>query len=111
MVRTAIASGRDADVLLFLVEAVHNQKEGIREIRSIYTQFFNESKALLFQVEGMKTEVHQNRAEVKARFSVEQTLKKANQEKFWQGNIRWVLVKEEGGLKIVSLDYQNDKAP
>ena len=32
MVRTAIASGRDADVLLFLVEAIHSQFEEDREM-------------------------------------------------------------------------------
>ena len=95
----------------FSSRAVHNQKEGFEGIRSIYTKFFDESKALQFQVEGMKTEIYQNRAEVKARFRVAQTLKKASQEKVWKGDIRWVLVKEEGRLKIVSLDYQNDKSP
>jgi len=95
----------------FSSRAVHNQKDGFERIRSIYAQFFSESEALRFQVEGMKTEIYQNRAEVKARFQVEQTLRKASQEKVWKGNIRWVLVKEEGRLKIVSLDYQNDKSP
>jgi hypothetical protein len=96
---------------LFSSKAVHNQKDGIEGIRGIYTRFFDESKALRFQVEGMKTEIYRNRAEVKARFRVDQTLKKANQEKVWKGNIRWVLGREDGALKIVSLDYQNDKSP
>jgi ketosteroid isomerase-like protein len=94
----------------FSPKAVHNQRDRIEEIRGIYTQFFDESKALRFQVEGMKTEIYQNRVEVKARFRVEQTLKKGEKEIIWTGNIRWVLGSEDGALKIVSLDYQNDKS-
>jgi hypothetical protein len=78
-------------------------------IRSIYTKFFDESRELRYALEGMKTEIYQNRIEVKARFRIDQTLKKSRQEKVWNGNIRWVLGREGGVLKIVSLDYQNEK--
>jgi len=53
-------------------------------------------------VEGMKIEIYQNRVEVKARFRVDQRLKKRGEEIVWKGNIRWVLVKEDGNLKIIS---------
>jgi ketosteroid isomerase-like protein len=95
----------------FSSKAVHNQKDGIEGIRSIYTKFFNESRALRFRIEGMRTEIYSNRVEVKARFRVDQTLKKSREEKAWSGNIRWVLGREDGVLKIVSLDYQNEKSP
>ena len=68
--------------------------------------FFDESKALRYQVEEKKIEIYQNRVEVKARFRVEQILKKEKKEMVWAGNIRWVLAREDGTLKIVSLDYQ-----
>jgi ketosteroid isomerase-like protein len=95
----------------FSPKAVQNKRDGIEGIRSIYTKFFDESKALRFQVEGKKTEIYQNRVEVKARFRVEQTLKKGKKEMVWTGNIRWVLGRENGALKILSLDYQNEKSP
>jgi hypothetical protein len=95
----------------FSSKAVHNQKDGIEGIRTIYTKFFDESKELRYQVEEMRTEIYQNRVEVKARFRVDQTLKKPKMEKVWNGNIRWVLGREDGVLKIVSLDYQNEKSP
>jgi curved DNA-binding protein CbpA len=95
----------------FSSKAVQNQKDGLEGIRSIYTKFFEESRALRYQIENMRTEIFQNRVEVKARFRVDQTLKKASQEKVWRGNIRWVLGMEDGTLKIVSLDYQNEKSP
>ena len=101
----------DGFLSLFSSRAVQNQKDGIEGIRMIYTKFFDESKTLRFQVEEKKTEIYQNRAEVKARFRVDQTLKKGKKEMVWTGDIRWVLGKEGGVLKILSLDYQNEKSP
>ena len=102
---------RDIDGFLsfFSSKAVQNQRDGLSEIRSIYTKFFDESRELRYQVEGMKTEIYQNRVEVKAHFRIDQVLKKSKQEKVWTGNIRWVLGREDGDLKILSLDYQNEK--
>jgi len=95
----------------FSSKAVQNQRDGIEGIRSIYTKFFDGSKTLRYQVEGKKTEIYQNRVEVKARFRVDQTLMKGKKEMVWTGNIRWVLGREDGALKILSLDYQNEKSP
>ena len=95
----------------FSSKAVHNQKDGFEGIRNVYTKFFDESEELRYQIEGMRTEIYQNRIEVKARFKVDQTLKKPKKEMVWSGNIRWVLGREDGVLKIVSLDYQNEKSP
>jgi ketosteroid isomerase-like protein len=104
---------KDVDGFLsfFSSRAVQNQKEGLEGIRSIYTKFFGQSRLLTFRLEGMKTEIYQNAVEVKARFKVDQILKGEGEEKVWTGAIRWVLAKEDGALKIVSLDYQNDKTP
>ena len=95
----------------FSSKAVQNQKDGIEGIRRIYAKLFDESKALRYRVEEKKIEIYQNRVEVKARFRVEQILKKGKKEMVWSGNIRWVLAREDGTLKIVSLDYQNEKSP
>jgi len=96
---------------LFSSKAVQNQRDDFEGIRSIYTKFFDESRRLRYQVEGMKTQIYQNRIEVKARFRVDQTVKKTKQEKVWNGNIRWVLGREDGALRILSLDYRNEKSP
>jgi len=95
---------------LFSSKAVQNQRDGLGAIRTIYTKFMDQSEELRYQVEGVKIEIYQNRVEVKARFRVDQKLRKDREEKVWRGNVRWVLVKEEGQLKIISLDYQNEKA-
>jgi ketosteroid isomerase-like protein len=95
----------------FSSKAVQNQRDDFEGIRSIYTKFFDESRELRYQLEETKTEIYQNRIEVKARFRVDQILKKGKQEKVWSGNIRWVLGREDEALKILSLDYQNEKSP
>jgi ketosteroid isomerase-like protein len=104
---------KDVDGFLsfFSSKAVQNQKDGLKGIRNIYTKFFDESQELKYRMEGMKIEIYQNAADVKARFRLDQTLKKRAEERVWTGTIHWVLAKEDGALKIISLDYQNDKTP
>ncbi len=104
---------KDIDGFIFLLssKAIQNQKDGFEEIRNIYAKFFDQSRELRYHVEGMKIEIYQNSVEVRARYRVDQILKKRGEEKLWRGNIRWVLVKEDGVLRIITLDYQNDKSP
>ncbi len=104
---------RDIDGFLsfFSSKAIQNQKDGFNGIKNIYTKFFGQSRELRYHVEGMKTEIYQNAVDVKARFRVDQTLKRGGEQKVWTGTIHWVLVKEDGALKIISLDYQNEKSP
>jgi ketosteroid isomerase-like protein len=101
----------DGFLSFFSSKAVQNQKDGLKGIKNIYSKFFDESQELKYRVEGMKIEIYQNAVEVRARFRVDQTLKKRAEEKVWTGTIHWVLAKEDGALKIISLDYQNDKTP
>ena len=95
----------------FSSEAVQNRKEGLEAMRTIYAQFFNQSLTLRYRIEEMKVEIYQNAVEVKARYAIHQALKKGGKEREWNGNIRWVLVKEDGALKIISLDYHHEKSP
>lgn len=95
----------------FSSKAVQNQKDGLEGIRIIYTKFFDQSQELLYHLEDMKMMIYENGADVRARFRVDQKLKEKGRKKIWKGDIHWVLTKEEGSLKISSLDYQNDKSP
>ena len=98
---------KDVDGFLsfFSSKAIQNQTEGLEAIGNLYTKFIDQSEKLRYQIEAMKIEIYQHRVDVKARFRVDQKLKKDGEKKVWKGNIRWVLVKEEGRLKISSLDY------
>ena len=94
----------------FSPRAVQNQTDKYEEIKRIYTRFFRQSAELSYQIDGLKIEVYENGAEVKAQFQVEQMLRAGGERKTWKGSIRWVLYKENGALRIISLDYQNQKS-
>jgi len=98
----------DGFLSLFSSKAVQNHKDGIEEIRKIYTDFFNQSDELRYRMKG-NMEIYENAVEVKALYEIDQ-LNKRGQRKVWTGSIRWVLTREDGVLKIVSVDYQHDKS-
>lgn len=91
---------------LFSSKAMQNQKDGIGEIKRIYTDFFNQSDELRYRMNG-KMEIYQNAVEVKGRYEIDQLTKKGYR-KVWTGEIKWVLVREKEELKIISIDYQPD---
>ena len=101
----------DGFLSFFSLKAIQNQKDGLEEIRKIYTNFFNQSLALRYRIEDMRQEIYQNAVEVKARYVINQVLKGSVKERGWSGHIRWVLVKDDGALKILSLEYQHEKVP
>jgi hypothetical protein len=94
---------------LFSSKAIQNQKDGLDGIRTDYTNFFDRSLTLLYRMEGMNMEIYQNAVEVKALYQIDQVLNKSGEKRILKGNIRWVLGKENGVLKILSLDYQTQK--
>ena len=96
---------------LFSLKAVQNQKDGLEGIRKIYTDFFNQGQEVHYYSQDMKIEIYQNVVEVKARYEINQILKKGGEKKTWRGFVRWSLSKENGALKILSLDYQHQKTP
>ena len=92
---------------LFSPKAIQNQKDRLEGIRKIYIDFFNQGEKVRYRIQDMKIEIYQNAVEVKARYEIVQILKTGGGERVWRGNIRWVLGKENGALKILSLDYQH----
>jgi len=99
----------DGFLSLFSSKAVQNRKDGLERIRTIYANYFNESQEIQYQMEDRKIEIYQNGVEVKARYEINQILRQGGEKKVWKGNLRLVLVKENGALKILSLDYQPQK--
>jgi len=96
---------------LFSLKARQNQQDGLPEIRKIYSDYFGQMISLQNSFEDMKIEIYQNAVEVKARYSVNQVLKKGGEKKVLKGSARWILIKEGGYLKILSINYKNDKTP
>ena len=96
---------------LFSSKAVQNEKHGFNEIRKIYSGFFDQSQELRYHMEDARIEIYQNAVHVKARYIVNQRLKKGKEEKVWKGDVRWILVRENGALRIRYLDYKQQKSP
>jgi hypothetical protein len=96
---------------LFSSRAIQNQKDELDGIRRIYENFFHQSLDLRYSMGDTRVEVYQNAVEVKARYEVDQILRKDGERKIWRGRIQWMLVKEDGALKIISLNYIHDSTP
>lgn len=101
----------DGFLWLFSLKAVQNQKDGLAGIREIYRNFFDRTQTLRCRFEDRRVEIYDNAVEIKARYEVEQLMKLSGETKFLRGSIRWVLIKEDGILKILSLDYKHEKTP
>jgi hypothetical protein len=91
---------------LFSQKAIQNGKDGLDTIRAVYLNFFDQSERLIYRLEDIRIVIDGADAEVTGYYHVTQNLKKEQNEKLWKGHLRWVLAKEEKGLKIVSIDYR-----
>ena len=83
----------DGFLWLFSPKAKQNQQDGLPEIRIIYSDYFKQMISLQNSFEDMKIEIYQNAAEVRARYSVNQVLKKGGEKRVLKGSGRWVLVR------------------
>ncbi|MGC8810817.1 MAG: DnaJ domain-containing protein [bacterium] len=102
---------KDVDGFLsyFSSRAIQNQKYNLGEIKKIYTSFFDRSQELNYSLQEVQTTDHPQGLEVRAKYELHQVTKKDGEKKSWKGQIRWILVRENGQLKIISLDYQHQK--
>jgi len=100
----------DAFISFFSPKAVQNQKDDLEKIRKVYTAFFQQNEELRYKVRNVKIEPYKDGFQVMADYELEGVLKKGKEKKVWRGQVRWVLIEEKGGLKVLSLDYQSQKS-
>jgi len=110
----------DGFLSLFSPKAIQNGRDGFNEIRKIYSDFFDQSRKLRYYLTDTKIEIYQkvlifglfyeSAALVEARYKVDQILNKRGKKKVWTGDIRWILVRENGAPKILCLDFKPQKA-
>jgi len=96
---------------LFSSRAVQNQRDGFDEIKEIYSKFFDQSRELSYHMEDTRIQIYQNAVEVWARYKIDQTSKRGGRKRVWMGDIRWILLKENGDLKIRFLDFRPQESP
>lgn len=99
---------KDVGGLLFWFSpgAIQNRQQRFEEIRMAYTSFCDRSDEIGYRLKDVKTEIYENGVEIKAHYELDQ-LSKKGEKKIWKGQIRWWLIKKDGALKILFLDYQN----
>jgi curved DNA-binding protein CbpA len=99
----------DGFISFFSSKAIQNQKDTFEKIRKIYGNFFDRMETVQYRIAINKIEPRQNNVEVRGQYQLEGVVAKGEKKQNWKGQIRWVLVRENGALKILSLDYEPQK--
>ena len=99
----------DGLISFFSPKAIQNQKDDLDKIRKTYDKFFDQMETVQYQIAINKIEPQQSSVEVRGQYQLEGVALKGRKKYNWKGQIRWVLVRENGALKILSLDYQPQK--
>lgn len=102
---------RDIDrfLSLFSPNATQNWTKGFDRIQKIYSEFFDQSRDVLYHLEGTTIRFYQNAVEAKSRYRIYQ-VPKDGKTNVWEGRVRWILERENGDLKIRYLDYREEKS-
>jgi hypothetical protein len=110
----------DGFISLFSSKAIQNEREGFDDIKKIYSDFFHQSEELRYHIKDMKITIYkevlifglyyERATSVEAQYTVDQILKKTGKKKSWGGTVRWILIREHGALRILSLDFKHQKS-
>ena len=100
----------DAFMTLFSKEATENRMFPYADIYEIYRKNFSNSTSLSYNLKIYFIQPYTRSAFVSGRYEVVQSLKPKGQQNIFRGNIQWHLVREEGSLKIMEIDYGRDRA-
>jgi hypothetical protein len=98
-----------AFISFFSPKAIQNHKDPFEKIRKIYSDFFNRMETVQYRIAINKIEPRQTTVEVRGQYQIEGVVAKGEKKQNWKGQARWVLVRENGALKILSLDYEPQK--
>ena len=99
----------DGFISFFSPKAIQNQKDNFEKIKKTYDTFFDRMEIVQYRVTINEIKPQQNSVEVRGQYALEGVLMDGRKQLNWKGQVRWVLVREGGGLKILSLDYQPQK--
>jgi tetratricopeptide (TPR) repeat protein len=94
----------------FSAKAIQNQRDDLGRIRKSYETFFEQMETIQYRITINKIEPQQNSIEVRGQYQLEGLVLIRRKKINWNGQIRWVLVRENGYLKILSLDYQPESS-
>ena len=98
----------DGFLSFFSPMAVQNQKDGIEQIRKIYSRQFELYDRFEYQLKNPKIEILDKSVKVRASYEIEQFSKKG-ETKHLRGEIEWDLAKDGGELKVLAIQYRPHK--
>ncbi len=93
---------------LFSSRALQNQRDGIDQIRKIYSRQFELYERFNYRLVDPKIEILEKTAKVRALYEIDQFSKRGEVKKL-RGEIEWDLVKEDGELKVLAIQYRTIK--
>ena len=103
------AMNYESFIALFSKEAIENRMLPYNDLAAMYYKMFGETRQLSYDVTIDTIETYTKSAFVAGRYQLIQTLKKDDGMRVYKGKIQWVLVPEDGSLKIIRLNYGNEK--
>jgi len=100
----------DGLISFFSPRAVQNKKDNLEKIRKTYETFFDQMESVRYRVSINDIKpLPPNSTEVRGQYQLDGVLMDSRKKVNWKGQIRWVLVREDGEIKILSLDFQPQK--
>ena len=100
----------DAFMALFSKEATENRMIPYADIYEVYRMHFFNSISLSHNLQIYFIQPYARSVFVSGRYEVVQSLKPKGQQNIFRGNIQWKLVREEGSLKIMEINYGRGRA-
>ena len=88
--------------------AIQNQKDGIEQIRKIYSRQFELYDRFEYQLKNPKIEILEKSVKARASYEIEQFSKKGETKQV-RGDIEWKLIKEGKELKVLTIEYKPEK--
>ncbi len=98
----------DGLMALFSKEVVENRKWGYNDMREAYRKTFDATKEFAYNLKIQTVQTYTRSALVTGRYEIIQTLKEVKEgsiTKIYRGNIQWDLIRDDGGLKILRVNY------
>ena len=99
----------DAYMALFSVEATENRMLPYADIQMAYKRTIALSQSIQYQMKIYSIQTYAKSAFVQGRYEILQAFKKGGKARLMRGDIQWLLVREDGSLKIREINYGKDR--
>jgi hypothetical protein len=99
----------DPFIELFSREAVENRMIPYSDIREAYRSTIAYNQSILYHLKIYSIQAYTQRAFVRGRYEITQTIRKGGKKRAFRGDIQWDIVHEDGSLKVREVNYGRDR--